>query len=236
MPKLRKETIDGILELIKEGYRDVEIADKLGVTRQTAAKYRHQGDVKTHPLKLLETSDPGPSPLPSKVVKQLYDLQGVLGAESLEEAVDIAYKNLCTASKYMLKYEGVDTVEGVILRLEKELVNWAEAYDKIRQNRDEFQAMNVKLTNTFNDPTKGEIYGLLTKWGTSNVVRIAYSYLKQEKTIDPETSLLEFMDGSVWGLLEKYGFSCRETYNSDGEVKTQLILPNGQAIFFRESL
>jgi len=233
MPKLRKETIDGILSLIEEGYRDVEIADKLGVTRQTAAKYRHRDNVKTHPLKPMATADSDQRQLSSQMIKRLYDLQGVLGVESLEEAVDVAYSTLCAATKYMLKYEGLDTVEDVILKLEKDLVDWSMAFNEMEQDRDKVRAENAKYVALIKEPTKGQIYGILTRWGVSEIVRVAYRYVQQN---DPQSegNLVEFMDSCVLRLFDEHGYGYRETYDPEGKAKIQLILPDGRMLSLPE--
>lgn len=84
MPRLRKEKQDRILGLIEEGYTNVEISEKVGVALSTVSRYR-----KKLPKKEGE-SDPEIG-LSDKSMKKLYNLQGMLGKNSLNDAIDEIY-------------------------------------------------------------------------------------------------------------------------------------------------
>ncbi len=84
MPRLRKEKQDRILGLIDEGYTNVEISEKVGVALGTVSRYRKKLSKKEG------ESDPEIG-LSDKSMKKLYNLQGMLGKNSLNDAIDEIY-------------------------------------------------------------------------------------------------------------------------------------------------
>lgn len=84
MPRLRKEKQDRILGLIEEGYTNVEISEKVGVALSTVSRYRKKLSKKEG------ESDPEIG-LSDKSMKKLYNLQGMLGKNSLNDAIDEIY-------------------------------------------------------------------------------------------------------------------------------------------------
>ena len=94
MGKLKKEVVDEIRRLGEEGYTTAEIADSVGVHRDTVRKYRIGGDsaVVLDGAKWLGLSD--------GITRRLYDLQGILGTSSIADAVERAYRDEVSAAKF----------------------------------------------------------------------------------------------------------------------------------------
>ena len=81
MPKMGKEKQDMIFDLIENGYSNVEVAAKVGVSSGTVSRYRKKAPKKE------EKSDPEIG-LSDKSMRKLYNLQGMLGKHSLNDTVD----------------------------------------------------------------------------------------------------------------------------------------------------
>ena len=120
MPKIRKETVDEIRRLGREGYTNTEIGERLSVSRSTARKYR------VDPGSSLVREDSGKAglSLDSEITKGLYDMQGVMGASSLVGAVKQAYLGVVSVAKLKVTHwpvygddEEEFTVEAMIQRL-----------------------------------------------------------------------------------------------------------------------
>ena len=94
MGKLKKEVIDEIRRLGKEGYTTAEIADSLNVHRDTVHKYRDEAGSST------VLKDHGELALPDGFMRRLFDLQGLLGSSSIGDALETAYRDEVTAMKF----------------------------------------------------------------------------------------------------------------------------------------
>ncbi len=98
MPRLRKEKQDKILAMIGEGYSNVEISEEVGVSSGTVSRYRQKV-----PKKEVEpTNTVG---LSSKSMRQLYNLQGMLGNISLDETVNEIYDYSIAIMKRKFDYD-----------------------------------------------------------------------------------------------------------------------------------
>ena len=119
MGKLGKEEVDKIHVLLGEGFNKTEVAAKLGIDRKTVASYAVGAD---SPLVMQEkTSKPR---LSDGIMKRLYDLQGILSANSVLDALETAYRDEVAAVKFKLNLWEVYapfgeefTVEGLIKKL-----------------------------------------------------------------------------------------------------------------------
>ena len=118
MPKIRKETIDEIRRLGSEGYTNTEIAESVGVHRDTVRKYRIGAN---SPI-VFDNS--GGLSLNDGVTKKLYEMQGVMGASSVADAVERAYRDEVSAMKFKLTLweaygpEGEEfSIEGMVTHL-----------------------------------------------------------------------------------------------------------------------
>lgn len=134
MGKLKKEIVNEIRRLGEEGYTTAEIADSLNVHRDTVRKYR-VGAGSSVVLK-----NTGESRLSDGVRKRLYDLQGILGAESVLDALETAYRDEVSAQKFKLTlwgeyapYGEEFTVEGLVQKL-KEFAEELESELKIYED------------------------------------------------------------------------------------------------------
>ena len=96
MPKIRKETIDEIRRLGGEGYTNTEIAEVVGVHRDTVRKYRVGAN---SPIVL---GNSGGLSLDEGVLKRLYEIQGIMGASSVADAVERMYRDEVAAMKFKL--------------------------------------------------------------------------------------------------------------------------------------
>ena len=115
MPRLRKETQDKILTMIGEGYSNVEISEEVGVSSGTVSRYKQKV-----PKKEVEpTNTVG---LSSKSMRQLYNLQGMLGNISLDETVNEIYDYSIAIMKRKFDYdpESALTPSEVFELIEKE--------------------------------------------------------------------------------------------------------------------
>ena len=119
MGKLGKKEVDQIHVLLGEGFNKTEVATKLGINRKTVASYAVGAD---SPLVMQEkTSKPR---LSDGIMKRLYDLQGILSANSVLDALETAYRDEVAAVKFKLNLWEVYapfgeefTVEGLIKKL-----------------------------------------------------------------------------------------------------------------------
>jgi predicted transcriptional regulator len=118
MGKLKKEAVNEIRRLGEEGYTTTEIADRVDVHRDTVRKYLVGAD---SPLVVEKTGEPR---LSDGVTKRLYDLQGILSANSVLDALETAYRDEVAAVKFKLNlweeyapYGREFTIEGLIEEL-----------------------------------------------------------------------------------------------------------------------
>jgi len=120
MGKLGKKMVDRIHAMLEEGYSKTETANELGLTRKTVASYAIDTELK--PIQ----NDSGKMDLSlgDGVVKDLYDMQGILGASSIADAVKRAYRDEVAVMKFKLNLWEVYalhgeefTVEGLIDKL-----------------------------------------------------------------------------------------------------------------------
>ena len=115
---MRKEIIDEIRRLGGEGYTITEIVNMVDAGRDAVRKYLVGGDSS---VVLDGTEGVG---LSDGVTKRLYDLQGVLGASSIADAVERAYRDEVAVMKFKLNlweeyapFGEEFTVEGLIKKL-----------------------------------------------------------------------------------------------------------------------
>jgi len=109
MPKLRKEVEDKIAKLIQQGYKNVEVSEKLGVHRKTVANRR-----KAHLERKQDHRKPGPEKeeqiqqeqvaLSDIAMSRLKQLREILGANSMEEMLETIYADQVAAKKYRMRY------------------------------------------------------------------------------------------------------------------------------------
>jgi transcriptional regulator with XRE-family HTH domain len=98
MPKFGKEKRDLIFDLIEKDYTNVEIAERVGVSAGTVSRYRKNAPKKEG------KSDPEIG-LSDKSMNKLYNLQGMLGKNSLNEAIDEIYKYSVEIMKKKFDYD-----------------------------------------------------------------------------------------------------------------------------------
>lgn len=94
MGKLKKEVVDEIRRLGEEGYSIAEIVDRVDAGRDSVRKYLVSADSSID-LDLAE----GPR-LSEGITRRLYDLQGILSASSIADAVERAYRDELAAMKF----------------------------------------------------------------------------------------------------------------------------------------
>jgi len=94
--KLRKEVIDRIRDMSTSGYTDTEIAEKLDVDRKSVSKYKVDAgsSIVLDGAEGLGLSD--------GITRRLYDLQGILSASSIADAVERAYRDEVAAIKFKM--------------------------------------------------------------------------------------------------------------------------------------
>jgi len=96
--KLGKKAVERIRAMLAEGYSLTETAAELGHTRKTVASYAD--DPEASPVQgasgkmVLSLSDGD--------VKVLYNLQGILGASSVSDAIEMAFRDELAAMKFKL--------------------------------------------------------------------------------------------------------------------------------------
>lgn len=98
MPKLSKEKRDMIFDLINKDYTNVEISAKVGVSTGTVSRYRKKAPKKEG------KSDPVTG-LSAKSMSKLFNLQGMLGKNSLNEAIDEIFKYSVDIMKRKFDYD-----------------------------------------------------------------------------------------------------------------------------------
>lgn len=94
MGKLKKEVVDEIRRLGEEGYSIAEIVDRVDAGRDSVRKYLVSADSSID----LDGAE-GPR-LSDGITRRLYDLQGILSASSIADAVERAYKDELAAMKF----------------------------------------------------------------------------------------------------------------------------------------
>ena len=134
MGKLKKEVIDKIRRLGGEGYSITEIVDMVDAGRDAVRKYLVDGDSSV----VLDGA--GGAGLSDGITRRLYDLQGILSASSISDAVERAYRDEVSAVKFKLahweKYAAEDeefSIEGMVKHL-TEHIRDLEFDDKIATN------------------------------------------------------------------------------------------------------
>ncbi len=103
MPKMKKEKLDEIAALLGEGYTNGEIANKAGVSAGTVSRIR--GRMGTGGVKNAEGTVPTPLAIPMsrESIDKLYAIQGLLSCATLDDAVDILYKDLPKIMAYKFR-------------------------------------------------------------------------------------------------------------------------------------
>lgn len=96
MGKLKKEVIDEIRRLGEQGYSIVEIVDRVDAGRDSVRKYLLDSGPS------IEVNDTQGIGLSDGTTRRLYDLQGILGASSISDAVERAYLDEVAVTKYRL--------------------------------------------------------------------------------------------------------------------------------------
>ena len=141
MGKLRKVVVDRIRDLSKAGYTDAEVAEELGISRKSVAKYKVGGDSSFALRDYVELS------LSDGLMRRLFDVQGLLGSPTIDDALETVYKDELAAMQFKMtswkEYsfgDGEFTVEALINNLlkhieylESELKIHEEGYVKDRE-------------------------------------------------------------------------------------------------------
>ncbi len=95
MGKLGKTVVDQIRALLKEGYNKSEVADQLGITRKTVAKYA----VAAEPSSVPENNGNMGLPPESEITKLLFEMQGIMGTPTLLGAVQRACRDVISTAR-----------------------------------------------------------------------------------------------------------------------------------------
>ena len=98
MPIPRKEKKDEVKKLIEEGYNNVEIAEKTGLSKGTVSKWRTELSRNQIEETQSDVKGGGPSvgylPVSGDSLKKLHDLQGLFGHSTLDDTIDMLHKEM----------------------------------------------------------------------------------------------------------------------------------------------
>jgi hypothetical protein len=102
VPRLAKKTYDKIQEMIRAGYTNKEIVEEVGVSAGTVSRQR-----KLYEKERSESAvEPDLKvPLSAKSIGKLYKIQGMLGVESLDMAVDKIFTDYVMIMKEKFEYD-----------------------------------------------------------------------------------------------------------------------------------
>jgi hypothetical protein len=115
---LAKKTYDKIQELIGKGYTNKEIAEEAGVSAGTVSRQRKLYE-KERSESTVEPDLKGP--LSAKSIDKLYKIQGMLGVESLDMAVDQIFADYVLIMREKFEYDsGFDKTPGEVFNDLKE--------------------------------------------------------------------------------------------------------------------
>lgn len=98
MGRLGKKAVERIRAMLADGYSFTETAEELGHTRKTVASYA----VDTESPPVQKDSGKMVLSLSDGDIKVLYNLQGILGASSISDAIEIAFRDELAAMKFKL--------------------------------------------------------------------------------------------------------------------------------------
>lgn len=115
MPKLRKEVEDKIIDLIEQGYSNVEISEKMSIHRKTVASRRKAWKKRKQEQEKLETEKEKPihqeqetptdvGSLSEIAMIRLKQIHALLGVNSMDDMVEAVYADQLAADKYRVEY------------------------------------------------------------------------------------------------------------------------------------
>lgn len=206
VPKLSKNKRDAIVDLIKQGYTHKEIAEKVGVSRNTVGKIKKEMNKEVISHKI------DPNTLSTKSIAKLSNIQGLVGSKSLDETVEIIYDDYTTIMP--LKYEFDLDFTKTPSEVFKEIV-------------ERYKFNKKSLNNILRGKGNTWIQTLVLKsWGMSWSVKALYDIICAIK--DFQGSILDFMEKSVIGSFEQLGWQIETYYSSDYEDYYPIITsPSG---------
>lgn len=103
MPKMRKEKRDKIIKLIDEGFTNVEINEKTGVTSRTISGIRKQLEAEKEPTELPQESTS--TGLSSESMIKIGHLQAMYGAKSPDETVEKLFEDLRVLNQLKFRFD-----------------------------------------------------------------------------------------------------------------------------------
>ena len=188
VPKMRKEKRDEVVKLILEGYANVEIKEKTGVSSRTISKIRKEIDAENAPTEPLQES--AGTVLSSESISKLGHLQAMYGAQSPDETIEIIFEDL--RSLFQLKYRFDNDVD----KTPSEVLS-----NVVETNDDKIKAFD-NIINAKNDNFQQRL--VFRAWELDPKVNDLFEVL-----IRPESkmTLLKFMETAVLGAFEKIGFN-----------------------------
>ena len=188
MGKLGKKSVERIRAMLEEGYSLTETAAELGHTRKTVASYA----VDTEPSPVQKDSGKMDLPLGDGDVKVLYKLQGILGASSISDAIERAYRDELAAmkfkpliwdtKKYRSATEGKQfTVEELI----KILMNNIESAEKDLDEFTEGYHKDVKIIAELEEATQAKFEEGLEQGRDNHAIYVGCPYCRKPYQVEP---------------------------------------------------
>lgn len=161
MGKLRKKTVDRIIALLGEGWTDVEIAEKAGVSRQTVAKYRVDPNI--------PGKDSHKAPPPDREWEQIKPiairLMRVTGTATLKEAMEQAEAAAIAFNPYLLNHGLRDP--GALME------HFRAQISRLEDRNTTLMGEAASWKYRFEDDA-----WLLAQLGVDRVARVVYQYMR----------------------------------------------------------
>lgn len=205
MGKLGKTVVDQIHALLEQGFNKTEVASKLGISRKTVASYAVDTE---QPPGLVGHGDMGLPP-DNEITKLLYEMQGIMGTQTLLEAAQQALRDSISTARLRVthwpKYSGDEgfSVEGLIRKLLEHIEDLT--YDQSIHDEgyvaDQVTIVNLKEeVQSKSDASYAEGY---SKASQDYAIYVGCVYCGRPCLVRPRSQahrfISEMLSGSDWG-------------------------------------
>lgn len=214
MPKMRKEKRDTIIKLIAEGYTNIEISEKTGVTSRTIGGIRKQMEAEREATE--SPQEAASAGLSSESMIKIGHLQAMYGAKSPDEAIEKIFEDLRVLNRLKFRFDNDvnKTPSQVLSKIVENNDNKIASYDNIFTPKISFFHQMIVFNVWGIDPAVKAFHEMVTPPGSND-------------------TLLQFMENAVIGSYNKIGFKVEYYWNEVLEQNMPIITtPEGVVLKF----
>lgn len=188
MGRLGKKAVERIRAMLEKGYSLTETAAELGHTRKTVASYA----VDTEPSPVQGDSGNMDLPLGDGDVKFLYNLQGILGASSISDAIKKASQRALSTMKFKpliwdtKKYRSA--TEGKQFTVEELIKILMEHIESVEEDLDEFTKgyhKDQKIIEELEEATQAKFEEGLEQGRDNHAIYVGCPYCRKPYQVEP---------------------------------------------------